>query len=119
MEFHTSVKCRNIAKKNKIKLFYAWPIQRILVNIADCWLEKIKRTNFVRSIWKYAHLSTPPNVLDPEKNGWTLIDNKYYPNWFDGEMSLPDILFIPSEDDIEADDIIYPSDSDEESDTDE
>ena len=82
-------------------------------------LQKIKRTNLVMSIWKYAHLSTPPTILDPERNGWTLIANKYYPKWFDGEMSPSDIHSIPREDDVAADDIIYPSDSDDETDTEE
>ena len=40
--------------------------------------EKIKRPNFVMSIWKYAHLSSRPNTFDPENNGWTLIDSNYY-----------------------------------------
>ena len=82
-------------------------------------LQKIKRTNLVMSIWKYAHLSTPPTILDPERNGWTLIANKYYPKWFDGETSPSDIHSIPREDDVAADDIIYPSDSDDETDTEE
>ena len=82
-------------------------------------LQKIKRTNLVMSIWKYAHLSTPPTILDPERNGWTLIANKYCPKWFDGEMSPSDIHSIPREDDVAADDIIYPSDTDDETDTEE
>ena len=31
-------------------------------------LEKMKRPNFVMSIWKYAHFF-PPNTFDPENNG--------------------------------------------------
>ena len=82
-------------------------------------LEKIKRTNFVMSIWKYAHLSSPPNTFEPENNGWTLIGSNYYPKWFVGDMSPPDIHFIPIEEDITEDGIIYLSDSDEELDTEE
>ena len=66
-------------------------------------LEKIKRPNFVMRIWKYAHFY-------PENIGWKLIDSNYYPKWFVGDMSPPDMNFIPSEEDV----IIYPSDSDEE-----
>ena len=54
---------------------------------------------------------SPPNALDPERNGWNLVDNKYYPRWFNGEMNPPNIHYIDS-DDIAADDVIYPSDSD-------
>ena len=82
-------------------------------------LEKIKRINFVMSIWKYAHLSSPPNTFEPENNRWTLISRNYYPKWFFGDTSPPDINFIPIEVDITEDGIIYPSDSDEELDTEE
>ena len=58
-------------------------------------LEKIKHPNFVMSIWKYAHFSSPPNT-------------------FVADTSPPDINFIPSEAEITEDGIIYPSDSDEE-----
>ena len=55
---------------------------------------------------------SPPNALDPERNGWNLIDNKYYPKWFNGEMNPPNIYYTDSNDDIAADDVIYQSDSD-------
>ena len=71
------------------------------------------------SIWKFAHLSSPPNALDPERNGWNLIDNKYYPKWFNGEMNPPNIHYTDSNDDIAADDVIYQSDSDDTTDTEE
>ena len=63
-------------------------------------LEKIKRTNFVMSIWKYAHLSSPPNTFELENNGWTLICSNYFPKWFVGDMSLPYINFISIKEDI-------------------
>ena len=37
-------------------------------------LEKVKRTNYVTTIWITAHLPNPTNDLDPEECGWTLQD---------------------------------------------
>ena len=48
-------------------------------------LQKIRRTNFITSIWKHA-LVNDIDVGDPLNNGWQLKDNRYMINWYDGQQ---------------------------------
>ena len=55
--------------------------------------EKIKRTNYICSIWNNATMAHPP-VFDAEKCGWKLEDGRYRIKWFEGDMSPASISEI-------------------------
>jgi hypothetical protein len=63
------------------------PCKAVLAN-------KIKRANYVASVWKNAGL-VQPCTLSPEESGWILDDGSYKIKWFDGDQlpkSLCEIL---------------------------
>ena len=84
-------------------------------------LQKIRRTNYVASIWKNARLSEPA-TFEPTGNGWVLLDGQYAIHWYDGEQMPRDIAMhvddpmeqMESEDDPIMDEFDYESDSDSE-----
>ena len=49
--------------------------------------QKIKRTNYIMSILKSAHMPYPLLQLHPEENGWHLYGDVYEFNWFDGDQN--------------------------------
>ena len=55
--------------------------------------EKIKRTNYICSIWNDTTMALPP-VFDAEKCGWKLEDGRYRIKWFEGDMSSASISEI-------------------------
>jgi hypothetical protein len=85
-------------------------------------LQKIKRTNYVSSCWKHAHMQDPFSAFGtgPLDNGWMLKDGKYRILWFEGKQ-LPagmayNIRALSSATEDEDDDNLIPvdlSDSDE------
>ena len=48
-------------------------------------VQKIKRTNYVASVWRNADTSNPVK-FSAHSNGWILLDGKYRLNWFDGDQ---------------------------------
>ena len=53
--------------------------------------EKVKRTNYVTTVWINAHLPNPARGLDPTQCGWTLKDGIMDIVWFEGQQ-MPTIL---------------------------
>ena len=87
------------------------PCQRSLLN-------KIKRANFVASMWKKACTSCPI-TYSPVENGWCLTGGKYQLNWYDGAQvpqNLSDVLEDHTLEEQEDNDNIVASDSDDNSD---
>ena len=65
-------------------------------------LQKLSRTNYVRSVWLNAHKASLPNFL-PSECGWVVQDDCYRLKWYDGEASattVEDICHDDSENDI-------------------
>ena len=54
-------------------------------------VQHIRRVNYQVGIWKHAHVPNPNIPLPTENIGWTLVDAKLEPPWFDGD-ALPKIL---------------------------
>ncbi|GFT30679.1 uncharacterized protein TNCV_758831 [Trichonephila clavipes] len=48
-------------------------------------LQQFRRTNYITSLWSNAHMKGIC-IFSPENNGWTLEDNQYHFNWFDGDQ---------------------------------
>ncbi|KAK4013814.1 hypothetical protein OUZ56_026367 [Daphnia magna] len=48
-------------------------------------LEQIKRTNAICSVWRNGTVFNPQVIL-PSGNGWQLVEEKYSPVWFQGDM---------------------------------
>jgi hypothetical protein len=64
------------------------PCQNVLKN-------KVKRANFVTSMWKRSHLKDPIGQMKPERWGWIVEDGKYEIAWFEGDQvphEIGDIL---------------------------
>jgi hypothetical protein len=83
------------------------PCYRILFN-------HILRTEYIASMWK-----NNKDLPCPSSYGWTLIENMYHINWFDGDQYPPDVNpdvctsnYDENEDELEK----YVSDEDESSD---
>lgn len=51
---------------------------------------KIKRTNQISAIWKYA-TEREPAFYDPVNSGWSLCDNKFRIVWFEG-LQMPESI---------------------------
>lgn len=78
--------------------------------------QKIKRTNKIMGIQKFAHLSYTPNVYHTEENGCHLVDGEYIFNWFEGDKNPPLGDAFPSEEnEVEDELFLRQRDSDEES----
>ena len=61
-------------------------------------LQKLKRTNFICSIWLSAFSPHPPG-FDPENCGWLMQDGAYKIQWFEGHISPMSVEDICLEDD--------------------
>lgn len=62
-------------------------------NLPPCKSElsqQFRRANYITSLWKNAHMKKI-SIFSPDNNGWTLKDNKYHFNWFDGDQ-LPSFV---------------------------
>lgn len=67
------------------------PCRPVLVN-------KIKRANYVASLWKHAVQADPGNASgQPNEHGWHVVDGNYNINWFDGEQMPHSITQILGE----------------------
>ena len=60
-------------------------------------LQKLRRTNYVCSVWLNAHKASIPKFLSSEC-GWVIQDDCYRLKWYDGEVE--DICHDDSENDI-------------------
>ena len=119
--FHDRFSPKNVAKPlEKIKgadSSSSPPCQAVL-------LQKIKRSNFVASVYKGA-IRAIPTLQKPEDNGWNLQNGSYILHWFDGKQ-VPDNVCSHIDDDAitiqegeNEDEHVYCSSSDEsDSDTD-
>ncbi len=54
------------------------PCQSVLI-------EQIKKTNAICSVWLNGTVFNP-QVISPNGNGWHLVEEKYSPVWFLGDM---------------------------------
>ena len=52
--------------------------------------EKVRRTNFVATLWKGASIPEPCS-LSPMENGWVLVDGSYKMTWFEGDTVPQDV----------------------------
>ena len=52
---------------------------------------QLKRTNYIASMWKRAHLQKPCTA-EPEGNGWAQENGKYVIDWYDGDQ-LPTQIY--------------------------
>ena len=89
----------------------------------DALSEKIKRTNYVTSIWKRGNQRVAA-IYDPEESGWNEVDGKYRMTWFSGsqmpqtiECALAEANVEDEEDesddyDSQSDESLWSSDSD-------
>ena len=66
------------------------PCHAVLIN-------KIKRVNYVATIWKNAALPEPC-VVQPEGNGWVRENGLYQIKWFDGDMVPQSICQVLNKD---------------------
>lgn len=48
-------------------------------------LQQFGRANYIAGLWNNAHMKVLGTV-SPENNGWTLEDNEYHFNWFEGDQ---------------------------------
>ena len=55
--------------------------------------EKVRRTNFVATLWKGASIPEPCS-LSPMENGWVLVDGSYKMTWFEGDTVPQDVWRI-------------------------
>ena len=65
-------------------------------------LQKLRRTNYVCSVWLNAHKASPPNSL-PNECGWVVQDDCYILKWYHAEASpttVKDICHDDSENNI-------------------
>ena len=65
-------------------------------------LQKLRRPNYVCSVWLNAHKASPPKCL-PSECGWVVQDDYYRLKWYDGEASpttVKGICHDDSENDI-------------------
>ena len=53
--------------------------------------QHIRRVNFQVGIWKHANVPNPTIPAPTDNNGWTLVDGKLEPLWFDCDP-LPESL---------------------------
>ncbi len=53
---------------------------------------KIRRTQFVATLWTHAATPVPGDGLSPTDYGWCVSDNLLTPIWFEGP-TIPDTLF--------------------------
>lgn len=76
-------------------------------NLPPCQRElrqQLLRALYITNIWRNSHLKVP-TVLKPEDNGWSLIDENYVFNWFEGDTvpsSIYDILLQQPTDTAES-----------------
>lgn len=71
---------------------------------------KVRRTQYVTSLWLHAGMASPGNSLSPTDFGWTVENNLMTPIWFDGPV-IPDRLFTNVSNNTE--DIVLESESSE------
>ncbi|GFY41708.1 uncharacterized protein TNIN_279911 [Trichonephila inaurata madagascariensis] len=64
-------------------------------------LQQFRRANYITSLWSNAHMKGIC-IFSPENNGWTLEDNQYHFNWFDGDQ-LPAFVSESLQDESEVD----------------
>ncbi|GFY58233.1 uncharacterized protein TNIN_74431 [Trichonephila inaurata madagascariensis] len=50
-------------------------------------LQQFRRANYITSLWSNAHMKGIC-TFSPENKVWTLEDNQYHFNWFDGDQLL-------------------------------
>ncbi|CAG9765833.1 unnamed protein product [Ceutorhynchus assimilis] len=62
-------------------------------------LQQFRRANYIASIWNNANTKLP-SIFTPENNGWTLKENQYHFNWFDGDQ-LPAFVSESLQEDTE------------------
>ena len=79
-------------------------------------VEKVRRANYISLIWKSSTVKDI-DVGDPVENGWSLENNTYVINWFDGRQVPEDVTNCISQefDQTEEDDITYNYSSDKSS----
>ena len=83
------------------------PCHSVLIN-------KIRRTNYVTTLWKKARLPRPCE-LKAEDHGWKLNASVYRINWFDSEQLPQNIIEILNDDTHEEEEYInYESSEDSE-----
>jgi hypothetical protein len=80
-------------------------------------VQHVKRVNHQVGVWKRA-LIPSPDVPDPDGNGWTKVDGKLEPHWYDG-MMLPERLVDVAEDTTTGGDAADSDETDSDSDMDE
>ena len=72
--------------------------------------QHIRRVNYQVAIWKRSHVPKPDVPVANESHGWTLVDGKLEPLWFDGSALPKELINIQdqprdiSDDDEEEDD---------------
>ena len=65
--------------------------------------EKIKRTNYIYSIWSNSAIANPPS-FQPKNCGWVLQNGTFKIKWLAGEMSPNTVKIIcpENEDDVSS-----------------
>lgn len=53
-------------------------------------IQQIRRTAYICSIWCNAHLQAPSSI-NPEEYGWSLENENYVFNWFEGDIAPKEI----------------------------
>ena len=82
-------------------------------------LEKVKRSNYVCSVWESAKNANPPSH-NPENCGWKLEEDRYTINWFDGDPSPSSLeLVCEKDEEVDSENEDFEHDSDEEDGSDE
>lgn len=74
--------------------------------------QHIRRVNYQVAIWKHSHVTNPDIPAAYDGHGWTLIEGKLEPLWYDGE-ALPQLVLDISQ---QATDSISDEDDDDDSD---
>ena len=68
--------------------------------------QHIRRVNYQVAIWKRSHIANPDIPPATDSHGWTIIDGKLEPLWYDGDMlpkQLTDIVDRSSGDTSDSD----------------
>ena len=70
--------------------------------------QHIRRVNYQVGIWKRAHITDPDIPLATDGHGWTMVDGKMEPLWYDGDVLPQQLIDIvegsPTDDEDESDD---------------
>ena len=75
--------------------------------------QHIRRVNFQVGIWKGAHIAKPDVPVPSDGHGWTLLDGRLEPLWYEGHV-LPQQLADIADSSIDNSDEDSNSESDEE-----